>query len=252
MTTGQQQHYYEVVQPNETFRGKSYGEWAAEWWNWLVSENPDGAYSLEESPIVFLRANIDYANQQGKEEEGEGAASRHQTGSHYNRTGDKRIEISEETAILFPVVEILFVKGDHYPEDKTKIIQTESELRTLTRRDIDEQWTSLEATIKKKGQSRPISIVNNLMDYRAESPLFKLVVSDKNPLKDKMEMTLGSGTFDAVTDGYWILIKYLAASDDVPYQIHFAARGRSLHTGDQLYYSATYEILVRKKIWHRH
>jgi hypothetical protein len=47
--------------------------------------------------------------------------------------------------------------------------------------------------------------------------------------------------FNAVTDGYWILIKYLRASD-VLYEIHFEAEGRSTQ------YSATYSIYVKPRL----
>jgi hypothetical protein len=80
-----------------------------------------------------------------------------------------------------------------------------------------------------------------LKDYRAESPLFKLVVSDESTLKDKLEVALKDGTFDAVADGYWILIRSLPPSDE-PYQIHFEAKGRGDYSN-----SATYDITVKPK-----
>ncbi len=61
-----------VLKANEKFLDKTYGEWGAEWWNWLCSEDPDNI--SKSSPIVFLRANIDY---EGERE------NRHQTGKHF-------------------------------------------------------------------------------------------------------------------------------------------------------------------------
>src|SRR5215217_1573019 len=84
---------YDILPPNENFRGKSYGEWAAEWWNWLLSEKPD-IYS-QEDPVLFLRGAFDYkARADGK---------RNPSSTHNDRTGDKKIEIFEGTAIFFPV-----------------------------------------------------------------------------------------------------------------------------------------------------
>ena len=100
------------------------------------------------------------------------------------------------------------------------------------------------ATIKN-GQDPPTPIVDDLKDYRAESPLFKLVVSPENQLKDKMEVALGPNTYDAVTDGYWILIKSLPSSEQ-PYQIHFEAKGRGAVS-----YSSTYDIVVKSSMRNR-
>ena len=75
----------------------------------------------------------------------------------------------------------------------------------------------------------------------AGKALFKLTVSDKSPLKDYLEVAQKAGTFDAMTDGYWLLIRSLPPSD-VSYQIHFEAEGR-----DGYYNSGTYEIIVKPK-----
>jgi hypothetical protein len=220
--------YYEVVNPGTNFRGRSYGEWASEWWKWLVSDDPDLYY--RNSRIVFLRANIDYGRVEGK--------GRIHIGKHYDRTKARGIEIYDDTAIFFPVIEAEFSYGDPYPEDIKRIIRTEEEMRRLARKDIDEGGP-MGATIRK-GDGPRTPIVHNLKDYRAESPLFRLVVSRKNPLRKKMEFIHNHGTFYSVTDGYWILIRCLCASS-VLYEIHFEAEGR----GTQ--YSATYHIAVKPR-----
>lgn len=86
----------DVVRFSENFRGRTYGEWAAMRWNWLVSDQPDD-YSMNDT-IVFLRANIAY------EFVSNGKARVNST-KHYDRTGDRKITISEGTAIFFPVIE---------------------------------------------------------------------------------------------------------------------------------------------------
>jgi hypothetical protein len=222
----------DIVSPNENFRGRAYGEWASEWMKWMVSSDPDN-YSKDD-PIIFLRANIDYAPVEWRQN-----GYRENTTTHYDRTGDKRIEIYEGTAIFFPVVEANFLTGCKNPEDKKKVLQTEEELRYYARKDIDSGWEI--GTTIQIGTEDAQPIVSNLEDYRAESQLFKIVVSDKSPLKDKMEEELKAGTFDAVTDGYWILIRKLQPSDE-PYKIYFEAKN-----GTYYHYSATYDILVKAR-----
>jgi hypothetical protein len=222
----------DIVPPNENFRGRSYGEWASEWLKWVLSSDPD-SYSKDD-PIIFLRANVDYLPFEGREN-----GYRENTTTHYDRTGDKRIEIYEETAIFFPVVEANFLTGCKNPEDKKKLLQTEEELRYYARKDTDSGWEI--GSYIKIGNENTEPIVNNLKDYRVESQLFKIVVSDKSPLKDKWEEALKAGTFEAVTDGYWILIRELQASDE-PYQIYFEAKN-----GTYYHYSATYDIFVKPR-----
>lgn len=217
---------FQIVSPKEKFRGKSYGEWASEWWNWLVSDNPD-CYNMND-PVIFLRANIDYIYIDKPKR------IRRHGGNHYDRTGSNGIKIYENTGIFFPVIEAEFNEGDLNPENGNKV-QTEEEMRSLARKDVDSGW-KIDATIRN-GKSPRHPIVNDLHYYRAESPLFKLVVSEKNNLRQSMEDELEAGAYMAVTDGYWILISSLVSSGD-PYEIHFEA------TRADNRYSATYEIFV--------
>ena len=203
---------YDVLGTTLNFHGRSYGEWAGDWWNWVCSEDPD-AYSLDD-PIVFLRANIDYS--------GEGE-TRHQTGTNYYN----KIEIRPGTAIFFPIIESGFHYGHAHPyEDRPVVI--ESEMRRLARKDMD-SWISLVVTINDE------PLVDNIQDFRVESPLFKLVVPQNSKLRDRMEVSPDVGTWDAVTDGYWILIKSLPVG---AYKIHFGG------TDQTLSYSGTYDITV--------
>jgi hypothetical protein len=222
----------DVVPPNENFRGRSYGEWASEWLKWLLSDDPD-TYSRNDS-IIFLRANVDYSPVEGAKN-----GYRENTTTHYDRTLNKGIEIYEETAIFFPVVEANFLTGCKNPEDREKILSTEEDLRYYARKDIDSGWEI--GSYVEMSNIEPRPLVNNLKDYRAESQLFKVVISDLSPLKSKMEEELKAGVFDAVIDGYWILIRELRAANE-PYRIFFEAKN-----GTYYHYSATYDIFVRPR-----
>src|ERR1043165_4725737 len=46
-----------VVKPTENFRGMSYGDWAIEWNEWLMSRDPD---NYDGSDMLYLRSNIEY------------------------------------------------------------------------------------------------------------------------------------------------------------------------------------------------
>ena len=223
---------FDILPSNENFRGRTYGEWASEWLKKMLSANPD--YYSKDDPVIFLRTNVDYSPVQGQEN-----GYRENTTTHYGRTDDNGIEIYQGAALFFPVVEANFLTGCKNPENKNKVLQTEEELRHYARKDIDSGW-EIGSFIKiDKENAQPI--VNNLKDYRAESPLFKVAVSGKSPLKDKWEEVLNAGTFDAVIDGYWILIRELQASAE-PYRIYFEAKN-----GTYYHYSATYDIFVKPR-----
>jgi hypothetical protein len=215
---------------NENFRGRSYGEWASEWWNWVLGENPDKY--VPSDPLIFLRANNDYEYKTSVDR-------RINTTRHLDMTGDRTICIYEDTAIFFPVIEAELNEGDPNPEDLHKTLINLVEMRYLVRKDI-EKCGPFGATIKH-GDGPRQKIVNNLLDFRAESPVFKLVVPENSFLKDKMEWAFKPGVFKAVTDGFWILIRSLPASED-RYQIHFEANAYGT------FYSATYDILVKPKV----
>ena len=119
------------------------------------------------------------------------------------------------------------------PIQKTlkKILKTLMRCVTTPEKDID-KCGPIGATIKLGNGPRQ-KIVDNLLNFRAESPAFDLVVPQKSFLKERMEWVFKPGVFRAVTDGYWILIRSPPASKD-PYQIHFEANAYGT------FYSATY------------
>jgi hypothetical protein len=213
----------DVLGPNEKFRDRSYGEWASAWWNWLVSEDPD-RYSKSDS-LIFLRHNIDWQQ--------EGDNSRVQKSNDHR----KKIEVYEGVNVFFPVIEAEFHKEHPHPDDTTKNVETEAHMRYLARRDIDEGG-SMGASIKIDN-NKPNKIVDDLLEYRAESALFKLRVPRKSRLMSQMEFPLKEGEYAAVTDGVWLLLKSLPKGT---YQIDFHAEGRN-----NCKYSSSYEILVIPK-----
>ena len=95
------------------------------------------------------------------------------------------------------------------------------------------------ATIIRKGDMKSSKIVKNLKDYRVESPLFRLVIPKNSLLKDKTEYASKPGIYDAVSGGYFIMIRSLPPST---YRINFGAKGRGTYRTN-----AVYDILVEGK-----
>jgi hypothetical protein len=211
----------DVVPATENFRGMSYGDWAVLWNKWLLSEEPD---NYAGSDVLFLRGNVDY-----KVVGGTTGGPRHSDPKgFYDKTGKKGEQIFEGTAIFFPVVNAQLNIGEIYDG---RLIKDEEGMRFVARKDIDEGG-AMWATITRKGDKKATRIVKNLRDYRVESPLFKLVVSQMSQLRDRMESPLETGIYDSVTVGYYVLIRSLPPSI---YRIHFGGKGRGSYYTDSVY-----------------
>lgn len=204
-----------VVPPDQSFRGLPYGEWAALWWKWLLSEEPE-----YRGDMLFLRGNVDY-----RPLGGEGGPA------HIDSKGYYKAEetIYEDTPIFFPVSNVLFVRGEL---DDGVAVETEQEARQAARRhtyEVNSMW----ATVMRSGDSKPARMVKNLRDHLVESPQFELEVSDKSLFRTRMETPIEPGTYyPSVTVGYYILISSLFTSK---YRIRFGSHGRGTYHTDSLY-----------------
>jgi hypothetical protein len=218
----------DVVPPELNFRGMSYGEWVTVWNNWLLSEDPD---TYDGGDVLFLRGNINYKPVEGIE----GAPRHIDPHGVYDRTGQKGERIFEKTSIFFPVIDSMIKIGEMYDGN---VIERIEELRYTVNKDINEGG-SMWATIIRKGDIKPSKIVKNLKDYRVESPLFRLVIPKNSLLKDKTEYASKPGIYDAVSGGYFIMIRSLPPST---YRINFGAKGRGTYRTN-----AVYDIVVEGK-----
>jgi hypothetical protein len=210
-----------ILASHEKYLDRTYGEWIAEWLNWLFSEDPDRIQNS--NAVTFLRANIDY--------EGYGN-SRRQTGRHFNH----EITISRESAaIFFPVFEAHFYIGHPYyyqppyPLDEksmNRLIETDKEMFYL-----------LEEDLKDAKDMKAIINGMEVTPVKTRSPIFTLTVSEKNKIRMKMQQgAVASGKYRTVTGGYWIF----AILPSGHHEIYFEG------ASSELFYSATYNLLVRK------
>jgi hypothetical protein len=216
---------YSVVPPEENFRGLSYGNWACLWWNWLLCDEPD----IYRGDMLFLRGNLDY------KPVGKGGPVHIDPKSFLDRTGKKGVKIFENTPILIPVCITVFRIGLDLFDGR--LIETEQDARLAGIRDNQES-NAMWATISCNG-SKPRKIVNNLQDYFVQSSLFYLKISDKSPIRKRMDIPLEAGTSTSLTVGYYILIRSLAPST---YRIRFGTNGRGAY-----YTDAIYDITVQGK-----
>ena len=208
----------DIVLPSENFRGISYGEWAAIWYQWLVSDDP----SYYGENVLFLRGNVNYSPIGGNE----GGPRYLDPKAVYYRTGDNGETIFEQTAILIPVLTSHYSLGEIYNGRKINSIPY---LRYITNKDTD--GGSIWATIMKNDE-KPIRIVRDLKKYRFESPLYLVSIPKNSKLRKTMDYPPEPGKYHVIVVGYFIIIKCLPIGR---YRIRFGGSNASAYHTDAIY-----------------
>jgi hypothetical protein len=153
--------------------GRTYAEWTAKWWQWVLSiaktENPlvddtgKNCANSQSGPVWFLAGTL------------KGPAERSCT-------------IPADKAILFPVInfEASVAEGDG---------TTDEELAARAKFEMD-QITNMQAMVNSTN-------VNELKQYRIQSPPFNVTLPADNVLE------LPAQTTKMTSEGYWIFLKPL-------------------------------------------
>jgi hypothetical protein len=160
----------------------TYGEWSAKWWQWVFSLPQDI------NPLLDITGEDCAQNQRGPVWFLTGT-----TGGSMERT----CTIPEGKAILFPILNFVNVRA--------ALSETEEDLRRIPKDQADKAAV-LEASV----DSVPLQ---DLQNYRAESPLFNVTLPEGNILG------IPGGSSEAVADGYWVMLQPLPAGE---HTIHFS------------------------------
>ena len=189
--------------------GKSYAEWSAIWWQWLLSipedKNPAGdptgerCETNQQGPIWFLAGTFG------------GAAERTCT-------------IPSGKAIMFPPINSECSYAE-YPDEKT-----ESDLLECAKT-FQDQVTSAQVTING-------TAIENLDKFRIQSPPFNVTLPENNVFG------ISPGQTQAVSDGIWIILKPLPVGE---HKIGFKGITVDFTTGATNTFAtdATYNVVVK-------
>jgi hypothetical protein len=172
-----------VYPPGSMPYNLTFGEWSAKWWQWVISL-PEGI-----NPLTDMIGE-------------DCAQAQNQSGPVWFLTGttggsvERTCTIPEGKAILFPVL--------NFGNFRSAPTETEEDLRTTTKVQADKAAV-LEASI----DGVPLQ---DLQNYRAESPLFNVTFPEGNILG------VPAGSTEGVSDGYWVMLQPLPAGE---HTIHF-------------------------------
>lgn len=153
--------------------GRTYAEWTARWWQWVLS------IAKSENPLVDENGKNYANNQSGPVWFLIGTLKGH---------ADRSCIIPADKAILFPVinVEASVAEGDG---------TTEEALAARVEFEMD-QITDMRAMIIGRN-------VDELRQYRIQSPLFNVTLAADNVLG------LPAQTTEMMSEGYWLFLKPL-------------------------------------------
>jgi hypothetical protein len=247
---------YDVVNPHNLYLGKSYSDWAADWFNWNLSAHADKRNS---GPVVFLRS-------QGLPNSRTGILPDEPTGitatgtdtlpeghglySDYPwiyvndpniRISNDRLQIYEDQAVFFPMLtayqfaSIVPYRDWGYLQDYTGSIidngDNPPERKQLSINNIDIDL--------------PRGLEMN--EFRVATPIFTAVVPEApygTSIKDFLDDgPIAPGTYPALVDGYWFMLKF---KEPNTYYVHsWASAGRE--PKGPYFSELLYEIEVLKR-----
>jgi hypothetical protein len=194
---------FEILSPNEKLNGNTYGEFLAESWKKLLSDDPDRSDGVR----YFVRTS---PNPQ-------------------EIPFQKSAQLFSDQAVFVPIITAAINTNDSSEFD------TESKRRAAANSQIDAGDNPPQAnqvTIDGK------PIVDDLKDFRVESPEFDLAVHDNSSVKHKLEVPHEAGNFPTVAAGYCVIVKSLPAREK-PYNIRIKAKGEGNY-----YTEANYDLQV--------
>lgn len=174
-----------VLPPHSKAFGKTYGQWAAKWWQWAFS------IPMDSNPLLDETGEFCDEGQHGKV---------WFLAGNFGGVTERTCHVPHGKALFFPIINAAF----WVPEDGA----TEEAVRAGANAVIDGA-ADLEVTI----DGRPLT---DLLDYRAESPAFVLP-------GDELLVDLGfepGDRYPTVADGYWVLLAPLSKGE---HEIHFSA-----------------------------
>jgi hypothetical protein len=221
-----------VVDPSTLYLGRSYSEYAADWFNWFLSSHADDRNA---GPVVFLRSaplpnrktQIDDLEVSGKTTTAAATSDTSYSGPtlYVNepnvRIGIDKLEIFKDQAVFVPII-VAHEESD-LPYKDWGYLQ---EYCGITIDNGDNPPDLIQLTINGNTLQLPGG-KQDFGDFRIATPIFTAVVPEAPygaSIKDFLEAgPLSPGSYPAMITGYFVLLKFEPGS----YWVHsWASAGR--------------------------
>jgi hypothetical protein len=220
---------FEIADPKNVFRGLTYGQWVAVWYNNLLSVEPDVVYRGGNS-MAFLRGNVQY--QRTEYQNGVDAKQE----AFYSSVNERRIRIQQDTAVFVPVITTQFLIGDEY---QGVVLNDELALRAAARRDTV-NGGEIAARFKKSDSDAMTPLVRDrdLNDFYIETPLFPVTVPKGSTYIGTRGTTIEPGVYQALVVGIFVILVNFQKG---LYRIAFSGRGVGNYLTKSVYDIRVYE-----------
>jgi hypothetical protein len=225
MAKSEKDKKYYIIPPESIYKGKTYGDFAQDWFNWFISSDPD---KRNLGPVVFLRSKViprgvSGNNMSGGENEISMAGDSYYTGYKNEpnvKIGPDRLQIYADQAVFVPII-VAYAEASK-PYDDWGTLQ---EYTGLTIDNGDNPPKSKQLSI----DGDPIAIESTLDDYRIVTPVFPAIVPDTaygRSVKDFLEMPLAPGSYPTIVEGYFVLLRFNELGKHLVYS--YASAGREV------------------------
>lgn len=230
---------FRVVPVDAIYKGKTYSQWIADWTNWFFMQYPDQYNSQPWNDVKFLTSFpspdvIAQFGEPGEQIKYEGS----EFGNVPNiKTGENKIVMYDDQAIFFPVMIAMWVNSDEkdygYMERWVKNQNSVSDNPPPAH-----QFTLDEVPLLPSTEVANHRIMSN--------GIFQVHIPDApygTSLKDFVFEPSLPGTYGAVCEGYFFLLKDLEARDE-PYRLMSFATGAPYPALGEYHAAFVYEIKV--------
>ena len=176
-----------IVPPGDTYLGKTYGQWGRDWWTWATK------IPYAQSPLFDTSGSFGHLGQSGDVWFLAGTSG---------ASVERSLVIPNGKSLFVPLINL----GNDYPcpDPNFKPAEGQSLSDFLTQGAAD----FLAGTTNLFAQVDGVT-VTNLFSYRGTSGLFSFTADIS--LKDPWDGCITGSEQQAVTDGYWLMLKPLTA-----------------------------------------
>ena len=203
---------YDVLDPKKIHFGKSYGEWVTDWFNWFLSADADKRNC---GPVVFVRSlglpdlvsegsePQNHIDEQNPYSDDPRYPKKYPNNPNI-RIGADRLQIVEDQVVLVPIIVSFWIGSEKYADLGYMRDFTVPTIDNGDNPPKDEQLTINGERVKFPNDLE-------MTDFRILSSVFTAVIPDVEygrSIKDFLELQEQSGSFPAVVEGYFVMLKF--------------------------------------------
>lgn len=237
-----------IILPERVFRGKTYSDLISDWFNWLLTSDPE---KHNTGSVAFLRSieipssTTDADSTDGQDKPDSSVSSTYADDAYFPRRypnnpnvriGGDRLQISTDQAVFVPMI-VAYAEASK-PYIDWGLMQ---EYNGVTIDSGDNPPNVNQLTVN----GEPIIEEGQMEQFRTSTPIFTAVVPDTDygrSAKDFLEMHFPPGQYPVIVEGYFILIRFGRGR----YQVNSRAKaGRETH--GPYFAELLYEIEVTSK-----